>query len=156
MIRAQGILRGLKNGTAVVAALACAACAGSGPGSAPDAGIELHQVKGSVLASEKPVEGVEVRLYPLNQLYDNSAPHPYGKTNKEGQFQLRVGETSEGAPAGQYLVTLVWPGSGGKDRLGGTFAEPEGSGLTAVIEDRATNLPPFRIGSPGGQTKAIR
>lgn len=59
-----------------------------------------------------------------------------------------MGEGGEGAPSGQYVATLVWPARGrGADRLGGAFAVPEGSGLTALIEEATTELPPFEVGS---------
>ena len=104
----------------------------------------------------KPAAGVEVRLYPINRSYDADAPHPYATTDSEGKFQLRLKEGQEGAPAGQYLVTLTWPaGRSGSDRLGGAFAEPEGSGLIAIVADGPTDLPPFEIGArargPGGR-----
>lgn len=106
----------------------------------------LQPVAGKVLVDGKPDTGVEVRLYPLNRSNDVDAPHPHGTTDKEGRFQLRTGETGKGAPAGPYLVTLVWPaGRGGADQLGDAFAEPDGSGLTALIDEKTTELPTFEV-----------
>jgi hypothetical protein len=125
-------------------ALTAAACS-KGPGPAPSASA-LHPVGGRVLVGGKPAEGVQVTLYPLNHYHDADAPHPYGTTDGDGRFHLHTGADQEGAPNGQYVATLVWPtGAGGPDRLGGAFAEPSGTGLTAVIEDATTDLPAFEV-----------
>jgi hypothetical protein len=125
-------------------ALTVGACS-KGPGPAPSASA-LHPVAGRVLVGGKPAEGVRVMLYPLNHYHDADAPHPYGTTDEDGQFRLRMADDREGAPNGQYVATLVWPtGTGGPDRLGGAFAEPSGTGLIALIEDGTTDLPAFEV-----------
>ena len=120
----------------------------------PTAGTGLHPVAGRVLVGGKPAEGVEVRLHPLNRFQDAGAPRPHSTTDREGRFKLRTGDGPEGAPDGSYVVTLVWPsGRGGTDRLGGAFAEPDGSGLTARSWSRLRSCPrsrspPRRRGGP--------
>ncbi len=127
-----------------LAALLAAGC-GADPGPAGPA--TLHPVSGRVTIGGKPAAGVEVRLHPLNRYHDDAAPRPHATTDRDGRFRLRTGEGHEGAPSGQYVATLVWPaGRGGADRLGGAYAEPEGTGLTALIEDATTELPPFDLG----------
>jgi hypothetical protein len=130
-----------------------AAC---GEARGPEGGTSLHPVSGRVMVGGRPAQGVEVRLYPLNRYHDTDAPRPEATTDKDGRFRLRTGGDREGAPNGQYVATLVWPGPGGTDRLGGTFAEPGGSGLTALIEDQTRELPPFEIGSAAVQKPAPR
>lgn len=106
-----------------------------------------HPVSGRVLVGGRPVGGVRVRLYPLNHYHDADAFCPEATTDKEGRFRLRTGGDRDGAPSGQYVVTLVWPGGAGGDRLGGAYAEPDGSGLIAVIEETTTELPPLEVSS---------
>lgn len=122
-----------------------ASCGGA---SRPAAESGLHPVSGRVTVRGKPAAGVEVCLFPLNRYYDSTAPRPAATTDKDGRFRLKTGGDREGAPNGQYVATLVWPaGRAGADRLGGVFAEPEGSGLTALIEESTTELPPFEVGT---------
>lgn len=123
---------------------------GCGNDTPPSADRPLHPVSGRVIMNGRPVAGVVVRLHPLNQVFDPDVPHPTGTTDAEGVFQLGLDDGREGAPQGQYLVTLEWPaGDGRSDRLGGVFAEPDGSGLTAVIDSSTTELPPIEIETGG-------
>lgn len=96
----------------------------------------------------KAAAGVVVRLYPLNEARGPAAPRPSGTTGADGVFRLRMDDGHEGAPEGQYRVGLEWPaGKGGADRLDESFADPEGSGLTAVIDGTTSELPPFAVPS---------
>lgn len=118
-------------------------CGGSG-GSPAD--VQLRPITGQVLVAGKPAAGVEVQLYPLNQSGEAGAPRLHATTDRDGNFRLRVDESREGAPEGQYHVTLAWPTSaGGTDRLGGVYSEPGGSGLTAIIDAETTSLPPYDV-----------
>lgn len=102
-------------------------------------------VSGRVTVGGRPAAGVVVCLHPLNRYNDPDAPHPKGTTDPEGRFQLGTDGDQDGAPRGQYVATLVWPGAGGADRLGGAFAEPDGSGLIVIIDETISELPPFAI-----------
>lgn len=114
--------------------------------SAPTAEGQLRPAIGRVLVAGKPAAGVEVRLHPLNQAGGPAAPTPHATTDRDGNFKLRVDDAHEGAPGGQYHVTLSWPsGPGGADKLGGVYSEPGGSGLTAVIDADTTAIPPFDV-----------
>lgn len=130
-----------------VGLLALVSCGEDAP---PSAESPLRPVSGRVIMGGQPAEGVMVRLHPLNHVHEAGVPHPFGETDSEGVFPLGLDDGRQGAPAGQYLVTLEWPAAaGGGDRLGGVYAEPDGSGLTAVIDDSTTELPPFEVPAPG-------
>ena len=59
------------------------------------------------------------------------------------------------APAGEYTVTVYWPGSSDtkaaveerlpRDRLGQRFMDPKSSPLRAAVAAAPTTLPPFEI-----------
>jgi hypothetical protein len=60
-------------------------------------------------------------------------------------------EPDDGAPAGDYQVTIIFPmnrynkNQSGIDRLKGKFSDPKTSGLTATIEPKANELKPFNL-----------
>ncbi len=120
---------------------------GCGRGEVPGPTTALRLISGRVTSGGKPAAGVEVRLYPLNRAGDSSAPTPFGTTDKDGRFTLRTGD-AEGAPEGAYQAGLTWPTAVGKpDRLGGTFEDPQGSGLVVEIGVSTTEIPTFEIGT---------
>jgi hypothetical protein len=80
-----------------------------------------------------------------------------GRTQEDGTFTLTTG-TQEGAPAGAYRVTIIWPQpvapQAGKaamstarpdteDRLQGAYANPAQSKFKVEIKPGANQLEPF-------------
>lgn len=120
---------------------------GCGRGEPAANAATLRPISGRVTSGGKPAVGVEIQFHPLNRAGDSSAPRPVGTTDKQGRFTLRTG-VAEGAPIGDYQVAVTWPAGRGKlDRLGGDFDDPQGSGLTAVIDAATTEIPTFEIGN---------
>ena len=82
---------------------------------------------------------------------------PRAKTDAQGKFVLWTYERGDGAPAGEYDVTVVWRGKltgddvhpdeadAGPDKLKGRYAEPAKSGLTATIASGKNELPAFQL-----------
>jgi hypothetical protein len=126
-------------------ALACPACSGG-----------LHTVRGKVLYDGSPIKGAVVIFHPKGG--DSvTALRPTGVTDENGVFSL-VTIKDDGAPTGDYQVTVTWPEprapAGDKlsqgmpetvDRLKGRYANPETSGLTATIKQGANELAPFEL-----------
>jgi len=67
----------------------------------------LYAVEGKVLVNGKPAENVNVAFHPLDG--DRNLFCPVGRTNGKGIFHLTTRYDADGAPAGEYSVTLVWP-----------------------------------------------
>jgi hypothetical protein len=80
---------------------------------------------------------------------------PHGIVEPEGIFQLKTYRDGDGAPAGDYRVTIEWPSETprsrsdpgdagstptGPDRLRGRYANPETSGLRATVTDGENEL----------------
>jgi hypothetical protein len=73
----------------------------------PSAVPTLYAVEGKVLVNGEPAENLNVAFHPLDG--DKSRFCPVGRTNNKGIFHLMTRSGADGAPAGEYRVTLVWP-----------------------------------------------
>jgi hypothetical protein len=67
----------------------------------------LYAAEGKVLVNGEPAENLNVAFHPLDG--DNNLLCPVGRTNAKGIFHLTTRCDADGAPAGEYNVTLVWP-----------------------------------------------
>jgi hypothetical protein len=67
----------------------------------------LYAVEGRVLVNGEPAENLSVAFHPLDR--DKNVLCPVGRTNSKGIFHLMTRSNGDGAPAGEYHVTLVWP-----------------------------------------------
>jgi len=120
-------------------------CAGDGRPPALKAG-------GKVSFQGKQVNGALVVFHPQGKDRENG-PKPVATTGDDGAFQLTTYEEKDGAPAGEYLATIVWNqvssktpkfsigegGSGGVDKLGGKFGNPKGSTLKFTVTKQGPN-----------------
>jgi hypothetical protein len=111
----------------------------------------VFRVTGSVLFRGRPAEGVRVAFHPSRDPGDRGLC-PQGTTAADGSFRLTTYFGGDGAPAGAYFVTLYWPGAGPDDdvhvrpdRLGGRYADPRTTALTAEVPGRAVVLDPFNL-----------
>lgn len=126
-------------------ALACSACGKASERKA------VYPTAGTVLYDGKALEQAMVVLHPV----DDSAPppiRPYGISAADGTFALTTYEADDGAPAGEYLVTVECRRSSGKDEdkpppnlLPGRYARPANSGLRVRIAPGANELPPLKL-----------
>jgi len=116
--------------------------------------LETYPVKGTVLVGGKPAAGAEITLYPKEVTGDRPYT-PNGKTNDSGEFALSTFLEGDGAPAGEYDVTVVWPVRHNPistrwegDKFGGRYADKAKSGLRVTIEKQPQQLPPFELTAP--------
>ena len=132
--------------------LGMAAAVGCGRASPQFESRPTFPVEGRVLIEGKPVEGVQVFFHPLDSSQRGA---PRGVTDAEGRFHLRTYHDGDGAPAGEYTVTVYWPGPADPsaaaedqlppDRLEGRFMNPKNSSLRATVAAGPTALPPLDI-----------
>src|SRR5262249_10851529 len=66
----------------------------------------LNPVLGKVLYKDQPVKGLLVTFHPKGKA-DLTTHLPVGLTKEDGTFTLTTGQ-KEGAPAGEYVVTVIW------------------------------------------------
>ena len=129
-------------------------------GCSDDGRLETYPVQGQVLINGEPADGCTVRFVPVDPNLQGEIL-PGGKTDEDGRFQLTTYESDDGAPAGEYDVTLLWaatkwPGRKaqmgadpvpptGPDLLMGQFGSPQKSTLTATVSEEPNELAPFKL-----------
>ncbi|MES2792964.1 MAG: carboxypeptidase-like regulatory domain-containing protein [Planctomycetota bacterium] len=137
-----------------IAALFCFALV-CGCGSPEYETVPTHPVSGQITVNGVPAKGAIVRLHP--QAPQPGAKYPLlpsGRTNEAGEYQLTTFEGSDGAPPGEYVVTVEWPDpawrppGGGMpppppDRLKGRFASPKSSTIKTTIEEGENEMTPI-------------
>jgi hypothetical protein len=121
-------------------------------------GERLHPVSGKVLYKGQPLAGALVTLHPQGS-NDPRVERPNGFTQEDGTFTVTTGQ-KPGAPAGQYLVTVICSrtvqpegkgkiiNTGGEDSvdiLGGAYANPNTSKITVQVQPGNNTLPPIEL-----------
>ena len=109
---------------------------------------DVFPVSGSVSVDGKPAAGVVVVFHPQTDTGMTKGNKPYTTTGDDGTFQVTTYTTGDGAPAGEYIVTLIWPVNPrgpSPDRLKGRYAKPENSSITVTIQEGENKLPEWKL-----------
>lgn len=150
-------------------------------GSSCRRGPRCYSVRGQVLVGGQPATGAVVVFVPTAAPDANpgrgttarkvqARPEPTGTVGADGSFTLQTYDpvsrtTQEGAPAGQYVVTVVWlpenarevamtnPKEEAPDRLQGLYSDPATSKLHAEVKEGPTDVPPFQLPAVGKEVK---
>jgi hypothetical protein len=135
-------------GGGVVVFVAAGLCSCSG-------GDSLNPVSGKVLHQKQPLPGALVTFHPKNSALN--APRPTGLTKEDGSFTLTTGD-KEGAPAGDYTITIICSeipkkeskvfmtgGVDTVDRLKGTYANMAESKIHVTVKSGDNLLEPFDL-----------
>jgi hypothetical protein len=141
---------------AVLAAAALGLCSCGGPDR-----VEVSPVRGKVLFRGQPVPYAWVVFYPQGGSEEVQRMRPSGRAGPDGSFTLTSYDEGDGAPAGQYKVTVEWPSEDpndpsnpddpetrvprGPDRFGGRYADPATTPLTATVKEGDNDLEPLRL-----------
>jgi hypothetical protein len=117
----------------------------------------VHPVHGQVLFEGRPVPNALVVFHPAGELAGGSTlGKPHAIAGADGFFTLGTYAADDGAPAGDYAVTVeLWlagtPGvslesdSTPTNRLPARYANPATSRLTARVGEGANELPTFKL-----------
>ncbi|HTU92707.1 MAG TPA: hypothetical protein VMF69_21685 [Gemmataceae bacterium] len=110
----------------------------------------VYPVRGQVFYKGKPATGALILLHEISDPASQEV-RPHGQVDQNGDFVLSTYAAKDGAPAGDYVVTVDWrqtiPGRGG---TGPSILPPEyglsqRSPLRATVRAESNNLPPFHI-----------
>ena len=110
---------------------------------------ETHPASGSISINGEPPVGALVHLDPVGSKVDERNSRPWGKVREDGSYTLTTYERDDGAPAGRYRLTVVWPVDPAtpspEDRLRNRFSEPEQSPWEVSIAEGEHKLPPVEV-----------
>jgi hypothetical protein len=134
--------------TSVVVGLALLALGGCGKSDREP----THPVRGQVAYNGKPIPHAIVVFHPLTEPGKN-VPRPRATVNADGTFVLATYEASDGAPAGQYAVTIEWwqsnekaaPDAPPSNRLPPRYAKTATSGLRVRVEPGDNQIPTIQL-----------
>jgi hypothetical protein len=114
-----------------------------------DKKVPVFTATGVVTENGKPLDNATVVFHATNGAAD--VPKPSGKTNAQGEYKLTTYDTNDGAPAGDYAVTVEkWttlrPDEGPANRLPAKYARPETSKLQLSIKaEQNQTLPTLEL-----------
>jgi len=121
------------------------------PGCAGPKRPTVHPVLGQVLFQGRPTPGAFVAFHPLDP-QGKDVPHPTAYADADGRFALGTYGRHDGAPAGEYAVTVVWwaPVQSAKaqegdavaptNRLPSRYGDAKKSGLRASVREGNNEL----------------
>jgi len=135
--------------TLLAVSLGCSSCSGA-------KGPPVFPVQGKVLFRGKPASGALVIFHPLNQP-ELEKGMPRAVVEDDGSFSVTTLTANDGAPAGDYAVSITWkttsekiPSRKGRPKRVPTnfpekYKNPKTSGLVVRVEETQNELRPFDI-----------
>ena len=126
----------------------------------PEPPLAAYPVEGQVLFQGKPTPLARIEFHPIGGSPELQKFRPTAQADDEGRFQISTFGLRDGAPEGQYKVTVVWNGpdpgtdlqtvntdefSYAPNRLDNKYAEANTTPLTATISSGANKLEPLHV-----------
>ena len=132
--------------------LAVVALATVGCGEKPLARVEVQPAEGKILWKGQPLAGAMVILYPEGEP-NPSVRAPRAQTGPDGTFRVGTYDLSDGAPEGQYVVTVVHAPMvkrggdvvPGPNLLPKKYASPKTSDLRVQVVKGTNELPALAL-----------
>jgi hypothetical protein len=111
----------------------------------------VYPVTGHLYLKHKPVAGATVIFHPV-KADPTEVAKPAGRVEDDGTFKLTTYDKGDGAPEGDYVVTVEWrapkrtpleqhPG----DRLRGRYSDPKTSTLRVRVDRQTADLQPIDL-----------
>ncbi len=145
-----------KRTTRLVVALSVTAALAALGGCGRQGRLPLVPAAGQVSWRGKPLAGAQVVLVPLGPGAADR-PRPAALTGPDGKFRLSTYVKEDGAPAGEYAVTLTWGGprkaaglhplaaGAAPDYFHGRYGDPKASGLRLTVGPDGGELSPIDL-----------
>jgi hypothetical protein len=121
----------------------------------PPPQLETYPVTGLVQFQGQPAKGAEIRLKPLVPLVDplGRSVEPYGFVDNDGYFTVSTYAKGDGAPPGEYAVTIYWPTvtiEGGEpiygsDRLQDRYRDPARPLVRLTVVEGSNAVPDINL-----------
>ncbi|HSQ57587.1 MAG TPA: metallophosphoesterase [Gemmata sp.] len=105
-----------------------------------------HPVEGKLLVDGQPLAGATVTLYTYNPKSERYNSVCDGRTDANGRFQVTTYFRFDGAPAGEYTVTVIKrdkpaaPGAAAKNLLPEKYSTPATTPLKVTVKEGANDL----------------
>jgi hypothetical protein len=142
------VRRPVRSGTALLslgAALLTGACAKD------EARIPVYPVHGQIRFEGKPAPGATVIFHPVEDAGDDF--RPTGQVGPDGSFSLSTYDKDDGAPAGDYTVTVEWrklvtkgeEAEAGPNVIPDRYGQPGKTPLKATVTEAPNELPPLQL-----------
>jgi hypothetical protein len=112
--------------------------------------VSVYPTSGKVTVKAVPAVGAYVTFHPEGDVGMTKGNKPFARVDKDGAFQVTTYDTNDGAPVGDYRVTVYWPENPdargpSPDRLKGKYADPATTPLKATIDAKKLDLPAFEL-----------
>ncbi len=124
-------------------------------GCSGETGVKCYPVSGTVLLNNQPLAEASVVLHPVGEV--GETPRPIAETDATGRFVLTTFKAGDGAPAGEYQITvvqkkLVQVGEemirDGANQLPARYANPGRSELMVTVVEGQNEVPPIMLTTP--------
>lgn len=127
----------------IIGIMGIAGCGGN-------SGVPRFPVTGSLNVNGAPATGAIIGLHPVDGDFDDRGSRPSGKVKEDGSFTISCYGVSDGAPVGNYNVSIFWPqyperDDPGDDRLRGKYADPKSSKLRISVSEGENTLAPISL-----------
>jgi len=131
---------------AALLSIALVGCAKAKPDRTP-----VFPAKGIITFKGEPISGALVALHPKAPIA--GTPNPRANVEKDGAFKVSTYITADGAPEGDYTVTVLWykPIKNGADVVSGPnvipakYSNPNTSDLVVSIKPGENDLPAIAL-----------
>lgn len=111
---------------------------------------EIFEVEGVLTVNGEPAANASLAFHPLDR--DSNPRCPVGRTDTHGHFHLTTHSDFDGAPPGDYAVTIVWPDESSliddcncsdflqHDRLKGFYGNADQSEIRVTVQRSANSF----------------
>lgn len=105
---------------------------------------DTHYCRGYMTINGKPPVDAIVSFVSTGDPIDTRESRPWGLVNDDGSYTLTTYELFDGAPVGEYAITIRWPMSlsgPSPDRLLGAYSETSHSPLIVKVKPEKNFFP---------------